>query len=378
MNAEPSSTAVLPAEPDGQIPPDKAAGLRTDTLVDSVVILLAMTGVQRLVGFCRAVLFCRWLDPEQLGQWDMAFGFLMLAGPLAVLALPGTFGRYVERYRQQGLLRAFLRRIVAACAALTALTVVVIYFGQRWFSELIFGTPGQTELVVLLALSLTAVLAYNFMIELFTALRNIRLISGMQMANSLIFATLGVSLLLGWRCAASSVVIAYGGACLACACGGSLWLRRIWKALPESAGGFAQGELWSKLIPFAGWMLAVSVLTSLFEIVDRYMIVHYSGGSAAAALARVGDYHSSRVVPVLLVSIAAMLGTMITPHLSHDWEAGRRDRVSARLNLFLKLLAFALIVGAVVVVFAAPLLFGVAFQGKFAGGLAVLPWTLTY
>ena len=48
----------------------------------------------------------------------MAFGFLMLAAPLVVLSLPGTFGRYVERYRQQGQLRSFLRRTALVCAAL--------------------------------------------------------------------------------------------------------------------------------------------------------------------------------------------------------------------------------------------------------------------
>ena len=39
------------------------APLRTDTLADSVLILLALAVVQRLVGFVRAVLFCRWLTP---------------------------------------------------------------------------------------------------------------------------------------------------------------------------------------------------------------------------------------------------------------------------------------------------------------------------
>ena len=81
---------------------------------------------------------------------------------------------------------------------------------------------------------------------------------------------------------------------------------------------------------------------------------------------------------MLLVSVAAMMATMITPHLSHDWEAGRRDRVSAQLNLFIKLLAFALTACAVAFLLVAPLLFNVAFEGKFAGGQAVLPWTLTY
>src|SRR6476660_1611216 len=84
--------------------------LRSDTLADSVAILFALTAVQRLVGFGRSVLFCSWLDPEELGQWDTAFAFLMLAAPIAVLSLPGSFGRYVEYYRQRGQLRTFLRR----------------------------------------------------------------------------------------------------------------------------------------------------------------------------------------------------------------------------------------------------------------------------
>ena len=136
--------------------------------------------------------------------------------------------------------------------------------------------------------------------------------------------------------------------------------------------------VWAKIAPFAAWVLLGSVLTNLFGVVDRYMIVHFSRMSAAEALDAVGNYHSSRVVPLLLVSIATMLATMITPHLSHDWEAGRREQVAARLRLFLKLFGFALFAGAVAVLLAAPLLFQVALRGKFPGGQAVLPWTLVY
>jgi len=136
--------------------------------------------------------------------------------------------------------------------------------------------------------------------------------------------------------------------------------------------------MWKTLIPFAGWILLINLLTNLFEIADRYMIVHYASASAAESLAVVGNYHSSRVMPMLLVSVAMMLATVLTPHLSHDWEEGKREKVSARLNLFIKAMAFGLTVLAVAVVVVAPLLFGVAFKGKFAGGLSVLPWTLTY
>ncbi len=372
-------TRSAPQPADLLLPQDAPGpGARFDSLADSVMILLAMAVVQRGVGFLRAVLFCRWLEPEQLGQWDMAFSFLILAAPLSVLALPGAFGRYVEHFRQRGQLRTFLRRTMLVCAGTAGLASVVIFLARRWFSTLIFGTPDNAYTVGLLAASLAAVVAFNFSIELFTALRNIRLVSVMHLVNSLMFAGLGVGLVLGWQAAASSVVVAYGGACLLSAAFASWWLRRTWHNAPPVTAHVELRPFWAKLAPFAGWMLTVSVLANLFEVVDRYMIVHYSQRPSGEALALVGNYHSSRIVPMLLVSLAAMLSTMITPHMAHDWEAGMRRRVGERLRLFLKLFGFALCVGQFAVLAAAPLLFNVALKGKFEGGLAVLPWTLTY
>jgi polysaccharide transporter, PST family len=134
--------------------------------------------------------------------------------------------------------------------------------------------------------------------------------------------------------------------------------------------------LWARIAPFAAWVLLGSVLTNLFGVVDRYMILHFSQMPTDKALDAVGNYYAARVVPLLLASIAAMLGTMITPHLSHDWEAGRRNLVVARLRLFLKVFGFALFAAAAMVLVFGPLLFGVGFRGKFPQGLVVLPWTL--
>jgi O-antigen/teichoic acid export membrane protein len=359
-------------------PPAAPTPLPTDTLADSVLILLGLSVVQRLIGFVRAVLFCRWLDPEQLGLWDMAFSFLLLAAPLAVLAIPGSFGRYLEHYRRRGQLRRFLRWTMLACGGLAVAACAGILWARQWFSALIFGSPDQAEMVALAAACLLAVVAYNFLIEMFTALRTIRLVSVMQLVNSVAFAVLGVALLLTWRCGAASVLAAYGGSCLIAAVWAGCRLLRVWHAAPAMASPAPHAAFWAKVVPFAAWVLLASVLINLFGVVDRYMILHFSRTPAAAALDAVGNYHSSRVVPLLLVSIAAMLSTMITPHLSHDWEAGKHELVAARLRLFLKLFGFVLYAGAVAVLLAAPLLFTVAFRGKFPCGEAVLPWTLMY
>ena len=373
-----TGTQTVPTTTAMDNPESSITPMPTDTLVDSVLILLALNVIQRLVGFVRAMLFCRWLDAEQLGQWDMAFNFLMLAAPLAVLAIPGVFGRYTEHYRHRGQLHAFIERMMFACAGLGFAAFAIVLLARRWFSSLIFGSEDQTSLVVAIAGSLLAIIAYSFLVELFIGLRNIRLVSSLQLLNSVAFAVLGIVLLFGWRCTAESVVISYGGSCVLAAIWAGFALRRVWRNAPPTPEHAEHVIVWGRIAPYAAWALLGSVLTNLFGMIDRYMIVHFSHTSAADALDIVGNYHASRLMPLLLISIAVMLGGIITPHLSHDWEANRRELVARRLRLFLKTFGFLLFAAAVAVLLVAPLVFNVALRGKFSKGYEVLPWTLAY
>jgi O-antigen/teichoic acid export membrane protein len=140
----------------------------------------------------------------------------------------------------------------------------------------------------------------------------------------------------------------------------------------------AHREFWPPLVRFAIWIWFTNLLCNLFAVVDRYMLVHWSGLDAEAALTQVGYYHSSRVVPLLLISLADMLAGIVMPYLSHEWERGERRLVSDRLNLILKLTAIGMMAAGVLILLGAPLLFHVAFEGKYNEGLAVMPWTLAY
>ncbi len=354
------------------------ANLRTDSLVDSVLLLLALTVVQRVIGFLRAILFCRLLSAEQLGEWDISFSFLMLAAPLSVLAMSGSFGRYVEYYRQQGQFQTLLRRTALWVGLLAVVAWAVLILGRDQFSSLIYGTTINAPVVILLAGSLVSVIGFHFMVDLFTGLRNARVLSGLQLLNGLAFAGFSLILLARGARTGGSMVIAYGAACLVSVLV-ALWpLRTAWQACPDRGEPLPSRALWAKLVPFAAWMWMGSFLANLFDVVDRYMIIHCPTFVADEALSQVGNYHSSRVVPLLLVSIAGLISTIVTPHLSHLWEQGRRHEVAAQLRLLLKLMAFLLTTGGTAVLIAAPLIFGFAFQNKFALGQSVLPWTLTY
>jgi O-antigen/teichoic acid export membrane protein len=188
--------------------------LRTDALSDSIIVLLVLAAVQRIVGFVRGVLVCRWLSPQELGQWDMAFGFLTLGAPLVVLGLPGSFGRYVEYFRQRGQLGRLLRRTAIACIVLTSLAVLAICLARPLFSTIVFGRPDEMQLMLVLAVCLSVVIAFNYLTELLTALRMARKTAVVQFINSILFASFSIVLLLAWRRQAMALVAAYGLACV--------------------------------------------------------------------------------------------------------------------------------------------------------------------
>ena len=367
---------MTPRENDRRDDDRSTDGLKTDSLAASVVILLVLTVVQRGVGFLRGVLFCRWLDADQLGQWDMAFGFLMLAAPLTVLGLPGSFGRYVEHYRHRGQLKTFLRRTMACTVALMGLATAAIGLGRSWFSQLVFGSAEHGDLVIMLAVGLGAVIAYNTLQSLLTALRQVKVVSIMQFGSSVLFAVVGVGLLLFWRISTMSVVAAFAAALGLTAAGAGVWLGRIWRKLPSAGAALRHRTLWGKLVPFAFWIWLTNWLSNLFGMADRLMIIHCGGVGPDVALGLVGQYHTARILPVLFVGVAELLTAVVTPHLSGDWEAGDRRGVSRRLRLMLKAYGLSFAAAAAVVLLGSPVLFDIAWQGRFDGGLAVLPWAL--
>ncbi|OHB66681.1 MAG: hypothetical protein A2V70_14230 [Planctomycetes bacterium RBG_13_63_9] len=368
MSPTENASSNVTAQPDG---------LKTDSLAASVAVLLILTVVQRLVGFLRGVLFCRWLDADQLGQWDMAFGFLMLAAPLALLGIPGSFGRYVEYYRQRHQLKTFLRRTSACSMLLMVLAMAAVALGRSWISQLVFGSAEHAGLVLLLAVSLGVVIVHNSLHSLLTALRQVRLVCILQFANSVAFAAAGIGLLLLWQSSTASVVIAFAAACVLTSAVSIIYLARLWTALPAAGPPLPQRSLWVKLMPFAFWLWLTNWLSNLFLITDRLMIIHCGGFTSQRALSLVGQYHTARIFPVLFIGVAELLAAVVTPHLSSDWETGQRDRVGKRLRLILKSFGLGLAAAAALVLIGAPTLFHLAWEDRFAEGLAVLPWALT-
>jgi O-antigen/teichoic acid export membrane protein len=134
--------------------------------------------------------------------------------------------------------------------------------------------------------------------------------------------------------------------------------------------------IWRRIIPFAGWLWASNLLNNSIEIVDRYMLLTYSKVPLEVAQSYVGQYHSSRIVPTLLSSIAAMLGGILLPYLSRLWEAGKPEQAAQQQNLTLKLVGFVFVAGGILILACSQFFFQTVLQGRYNDGLAVFPLTM--
>lgn len=350
----------------------------TDSLATGVMFALVLTVIQRVVGFIRNILFCKIMTAEQLGQWSMVYSFLLLLAPLAVLGLPGCFGRYVEHYRKKGQLGTFVGRITKISIAFTLLLAVTMLAIPEWFSGIVFRDKHQVDVIFGMAFALVFVTAMNFLTSLLESLRQVRIVTIMRFTTGVAFAIIGTALMVLWQNKTVGATVGFGLACLLTTIPAMWYLVRNRTTLKGEGAGLTHTEMWARIAPFALWLWFSNILQNMFEISDRYMLIHWSVGTVDEAHNSVGQYHSGRVIPLLLVGVAAMLEGILLPYMTANVEAGKKDEARKQLNWTIKLIAVGFTLCSMVILLFAPLLFDWILEGRYDGGLEVLPLTMAY
>jgi len=351
--------------------------MKTDSIASGLSFMLIANVLQRGVGFLRNLGFCCFLSEQQLGLWALASSFLLLAAPLAVLGLPGSLGRFVELYRVRNQLATYLRYIVlgSALGATGLCMLLVVLF--PYASSTIFGEPQSLATMAMLSATLLSVITFNFLTELLSGLRQARTVSSMQMVNSLSFTLLGLLSLRfssDWRGVMASFAIA-----------SLLGILPAWRSLTIRCSEAFQDQqslsfraMWQRILPYAASVWVMNLLSNLFDVVDRYMLLHLSSGSIETGQAVVGQFHSGRVLPILLTSLGLMINGMILPYLSADWEAGRMDRVRSQIRSTFSLIAIGFWGLSIAGLAIAPWLFEQLLHGRYADGLSIMPLAMVH
>ncbi|MCU0711407.1 MAG: oligosaccharide flippase family protein [Pirellula sp.] len=338
--------------------------------------MLIANVLQRGIGFGRNVGFCSFLSEEQLGLWALASSFFVLGAPLAVLGLPGTFGRFVETYRVRGQLPSFLIRIFLVSLIGTGVMSIALLVMHQALGHLILGVDTTLQTMALIVATLGAVILFNVSTELANGLRQSKIASMMHSSSSLIFTLISIVVLLvwpDWR----SIVLAFGLSSLL-----ALWpLWRLKPVIAESRSNevakLKPSEMWRRILPFAASVWTMNLLINLFEVVDRYTLLYLSATPEQGA-ALVGQFHSAKILPVLLTSLTSLVSAMLLPYLAKDWEAGETKQVRTSLEFSVKTAIFAFFVISIGAMVFAPWLFQYVLKNKYQEGLDAMPLALIY
>ena len=343
-----------------------------DSLAVGMLVMLAMTIVQRAVGFFRGIWICRMLSDTDVGQWAMAIGFIMLMTPVMLFGIPGSLPRYVERYRKLGHLPSFIRKMGLVSAALLCVFLVCAWTFPNAIGWFIFLEPQNVSLVYSVGVAVLAIAMFYFANELVSSLRQVRVVSLMQFVQSLTFTAFAVtSLYLGYGLV--GVVLSYAASTLIAILPGLYVLIRGWKGLPVSEDTFCTPTMWRNILPYAGALWAMNLIGNVFELSDRYMILHLSPGGELAGQASVGQYHSGRMLPVLLMSLSTLIGGVLMPYLSADWENGKKQAVRDRMRRVLLAVSACFTLGAALALLIAPWMFSTLLEDRYSDGLAMMP-----
>ncbi len=346
-----------------------------DSLAVGMLVMLAMTIVQRGLGFVRGIWFCRLLDDAVVGQWSMAYDFITIITPVMLLGMPGSLPRYVEHYRNLGHLSAFAGRLLTATVILGSIFFASMLLLPDWFGWLVFLEPQNKGLIYSVGIAVLAIIAFNFIYQLVSSLRQVRVVSWMQFIQSVGFTICGIA----WLSSGGGIIgliYVYVLATIVAIIPGGLALNSGWRGLPTADAPFDASKMWRRVLPFAISLWVMNLLTNIFSMSDRVMILHWiPDGDGQAA---VGQYHSSRIIAVLLMSLATMVSGILLPYLVADWEAGRRELVKLRLRQLLFAVASLFTSGAAIALMAAPWLFTEVLENRYADGLTLMPMAFVF
>lgn len=356
---------------------DRPTGFQADSLAMGMVVMLAMTILQRGLGFGRGIWFCRLMSDTDVGAMSMAYDFIIMMTPIAMMGIPGSLARYVEHFRQRGQLTPMIWRMGGITAVLGGFLVVGLMQAREFFSWLIFLESGGGDLIVAVAVGVAAIVTFNFVYELLASLRQVRMASMMQFIQSVTFSIVGVAwLYIGGSLA--GLIGTFAAATILAIVPGLIYLRTRWQSSDPAGESFNAPAMWRRLLPYAAALWVMNIITNLFGMSDRYMILHWMPGGDDVTRAAVGQYHSARIVPLLLTSLAAMVAGVLLPYLSADWEKGLKNQVVERLKQTLAAMSVLFTLGGAATLVLSPWLFGQLLQGRYAAGLSLMPMAMVY
>jgi O-antigen/teichoic acid export membrane protein len=345
--------------------------LAKDKVTTSVGVVLGMLAAQRVVAFARGMIFARVMGTEQYGIYTLSFFLIPIMVLIASLGLPASFGRFIPRYEQRGAVRWFMRQTFTVTIALSTLVAAAIILAPGFFSRLLYGDPGYTNVMTLAAVCVPLMLIFRNISSTFLGLRLFRASSVFETALVVIYAVLGTAIFLIFRSAAAAV--------LAYAVSVVLTLALFWPVLSRYLTArepiyrpIEDKDFYRRILRFSIWFMLTPILAQVFHYVDKLSIQRLMSASDQ------GVYSATAAIAGMVSAVGLAVNNVVYPHLSATWEKGDRETALWHLDLAIRVTGLVLLVIGAVVVLLGSFIINLLLGEAYAAGAAVLPYLTVF
>ena len=122
--------------------------------------------LQRSVGLIRGLGFAKFLPDVELGQWALANSFLVIAVPLFVFGVPGSFGKFIEYYRVRNQLGSYVTRAIWVALFGATVAGIAILAAPASFGYFVFDAELPGYVIVWCVVCLLSTIYQSFVHEL--------------------------------------------------------------------------------------------------------------------------------------------------------------------------------------------------------------------
>jgi len=345
--------------------------LQHDRISTSVGLVSALLLAQKVIAFARGILFARLLGTAEYGIYTLAFFLILITVAVTSLGIPSSFGRYAPRYQAKGALRWFFRKAYTLNIALSCAVAVVILLRPSFFSNLVYGDPSQTGIMMVAAVSIVAFVILTNIGHTFAGLKLFRASSVCQFAQIAIYGGLGVLLILLYR-SATAALFAYA---LSIVVTIAVFFPVLNKYLLRLEGDYRHLDepgFYKHLLRFTIWFAVAPIMLHIFNYVDRLSLQRLMSSSDQ------GIYSAAVNLSATISAIGLAVNNVMFPHLSTTWEQGDKAKTLRNLDLSIRVTSVGLVmVGLLLVLLARPLI--LLFLGPaYEAGARVLPFLVVF
>ncbi len=297
----------------------------------SATVFVAFSLLQRVLGFARLLLLL-WLLADVPGEYGLlllSLYVLLLLAPLVTAGVPWSMDRFVVRFEAAGRLTAFLRTTLAlvlitaagACGLLGAFAGVLAphLFAASGGAGGSGGSGGVESLAMILAANLFITAVFYWCHGVLRGLRRVAAAGWMETIQNVLFTGgVVVALLLIERSARCALAIHAASQLLALPVAAFAVHAHLKKGGRSTRSRDPVDRFLPRVLRYSVWAGLAEFAWPLLAYVPLWVVTMVGGGSEGDVLGA-----QLRLAGVLTLVGLAVSGA-VGPHLSREWEAGRR------------------------------------------------------